>query len=201
MVSVKIEISPYLRQFLIDKYGSEPIQFPQNSMFMRHITEGCAPPSIIKKIISNKFNINSIKEENISDGCLSESEQDNKRKRNDDALLSVYLPNTVFRCGHIVNVNDAWRLNYDSCRSIRKTADIMFWSDFTLWIMDYERMRLVNNEFYSRKNGLLDFLIYHNISEDYMESIMRQDRRRRDELLDNRKSTKIRENTYHLIYG
>lgn len=161
MPSVRISISPYLKEFLIDKYGPEPVSFPQNTMFMRHITEGCAPQSV---------------------KSLSESSKQEVTPKRSKVYISVCLPDTVFRAGKVVQVNDNWNLNYDSCRSFRRTTDTMFWVDCEAWITDYFRARRANNEFYSRENAIRDFMVYHRINMNHDETIIRQYKRRAKEL-------------------
>ena len=188
MAIVKIEISPYLKQFLIDKYGPEPISFPQNCMFMRHITEGCAPPPIIRKILIEKFHPEDAESEKMADSCWPGLETHSCSVRKEDSLLEVILPKTVFRCGRIIETNNSWRLNYDSCRSFRKTADSMFWIDLNVYVDDYMRARKANGEFYSRRSAILEFMSFHQIDSDALEAILRQDVRRRKNLLNNKKT-------------
>lgn len=170
MPQVRISISPYLKEFLVDKFGSEPISFPQNSMFMRHLTEGCAPPPVSRNAVVGELN----GEESL---CTDTSP---KRRK---VHLSVCLPETVFRSGRVMNVNDSWKLNYDSCKSFRKTTDTMFWADCDAWITDYERARRANKEYFSRENAIRDFILYHGIDMHHDETIIRQYKRRRKELL------------------
>lgn len=161
MATANIEISPYLYQFLVDKYGPEPIQFPQNSMFMRHIAEGCTPPPI--------------------GSCLYGWQEKAKACAASKVLICVQLPPDVFRCGQTHEVGYGWHLNYDACRSFRKTADNMFWGDLLSFLQDYKRQRIYNNECYTRKSGILEFMSYHGINEAHLETICRQDRRRKQE--------------------
>lgn len=198
MAITQISISPYLRQFLIDKYGSEPVSFPQNSMFQRHITEGCAPPPVIRNIIQGKFKPESISSnEEFTDKCIPITTEKSYYKSDRKTFITVCLPETVFRCGKVVAVNDTWSLNYDSCRSFRETADRMFWTDCEEWIIDYKRARRANNEYFSRENAIRDFMIYHQIDMYHDETIIRQSKRRKY-ALQNNKATDNQANSFNI---
>lgn len=161
MVTTNIEISPYLYQFLVDKFGPEPIQFPQNSMFMRHLSEGCTPPSIGSSVCEYHERLEAV--------------------ASNKALIKVCLPKDVFRCGRLLNVEHGWKLNYDSRRSFRKTADMMFWTDLYVFIGDYRRHRIINNEYFSLRSAIMDFISLHGIHEDHYDAIIRQYNRRKKE--------------------
>lgn len=184
MANTYVRLSGYICDYLVTKFESSPIDIPYTHHLYTIMEKYLLPNAEVRKVYSHdgkrQLLPTSLPEIAWSKKLASDGGGDYAfvpldEERND--FIAVKLPDKLYLGKELAVVNNTWQFSTGGIQVFRQRVKRDFWADLELFIVDYMRGCKVMGFPRNRDSAILQFMKVYKIRTEYLETIIRNERR------------------------